>query len=177
MPSILFVCYANQFRSPAAAVFLREKIREAGLEGDWQVHSAGTWPQAGATLPYALLRELELIGVPIRDHRSRPVTHSMLVGTDLILVMEHGQGEAIRAEFPEVSDRVFLLSEVAEGLAYDIPDPVRDHSQTFPEVAADLRELVNKGFEEICRRAASTGSSVETGNAGAEEPLEGGQTP
>ncbi len=171
MPSILFVCYANQFRSPAAAVFLRARLKEAGQEADWDVQSAGTWPQAGATLPPPLLQELDLIGVPIRDHRSRPVTGPMLAGMDLILVMEQGQAEAIRSEFPETCDRVFLLSEIAEGIAYDIPDPVRDPRHTFPEVAADLRQLVDKGFAEICRRAAP-GGTPDPADGGVESPLE-----
>lgn len=171
MPSVLFVCYANQFRSPAAAVLLRARLKQAGLEGDWNVQSAGTWPQAGATLPPPLLRELELIGVPIRDHRSRPITGEMLAGMDLILVMEHGQAEAISSEFPEARDRVFLLSEIAEGISYDIPDPVRDPRHTFPEVTADLKQLIDKGFDEICRRLAP-GDTSATAHEGPENPLE-----
>jgi protein-tyrosine-phosphatase len=155
MPSILFVCYANQFRSPAAAVYMRREIEKAGLESDWTVQSAGTWLQGRAVRP-ALLRELKRIGVSLEDHRTRPVDAELLANQDLILVMEQGQLEAMQAEFPEARDRIFLLSQVAEGLVYDIPDPNRDSGFTYIEAARDLEELIKKGFTKICHMAESS---------------------
>jgi len=37
--------------------------------------------------------------------------------------MEAGQKEALQVEFPKEREKIFLLSEAAEGVPYDIPDP------------------------------------------------------
>ena len=155
MPSILFVCFANRVRSPLAAAFFQSKLLEAGLTGDWRVQSAGTWPQAGGFMPLNLLREFDALGIHLEDHHPRVVDDALLKDQDLILTMETGQMEAIRAEFPGTRGRVFLLSEVAEGLQYDIPDPMSDPGCSFEQTARDLKALVEKGFAEICRRAVN----------------------
>lgn len=156
MPSILFVCYANQFRSPVAALFMRRRLEQADQDGgDWHIQSAGTWMHATGPVGPALLHELNQLGVRLEEHRTRPIYSELLAGQDLIVVMEQGQKEAIEAEFPQTRGRVFLLSDVAEGVVYDIPDPNRDPSFSYAEVARDLEGLIEKGFAEICRLAAS----------------------
>ena len=47
MPTLLFVCTANRFRSPLAAAYAARQLRDAGLPADWQAASAGTWTPAG----------------------------------------------------------------------------------------------------------------------------------
>lgn len=155
MPAILFVCYANQFRSPVAALFMREKLQEAEMEGDWQVQSAGTWMHTSTTLNPELLRELQQLGVRLDDHLTRPVDAEILTAHDIIIAMEQGQKEGMEADFPGMRGRVFLLSEIVEGIVYDIPDPIRDRHVTYEEVARDLKVLIDRGFEEICRRASA----------------------
>lgn len=155
MPSILFVCTANQFRSPLAAAFLREYIRNEAPLGDWTVESAGTWavagrPAAAATLEIAArlrLRDLE-------SHRTRPVSRELLDQFDLILVMETGQREGIASEFPNVARRVKLLGEVVDGVPYSVADATGG-GRGPDQVAAELRGLIQGGGKKILRLAAS----------------------
>jgi protein-tyrosine-phosphatase len=81
------------------------------------------------------------------------VEASLLSNSDLILVMEGGQKEAILSEFSNVGRRVFLLSEVAEGVAYDIPDPLASEEDLSEEIAKEVCALVGKGFRKICELA------------------------
>ena len=43
MPAVLFVCSANQCRSPMAEVLFREHLEQMGLADGWRVESAGVW--------------------------------------------------------------------------------------------------------------------------------------
>jgi predicted protein tyrosine phosphatase len=75
---ILFVCTANQQRSPTA---------ERLYEGDprFEVRSAGT-----------------------HATRERAVTREILEWADMVVVMEERHAAAIRREFPELSSRLDL---------------------------------------------------------------------
>ena len=45
MRHILFVCTANQCRSPMAAGLFQRQIEQAGEAERWQIASAGTWAE------------------------------------------------------------------------------------------------------------------------------------
>jgi len=153
MPSVLFVCTGNQFRSPIAAAAFTKKLNDEGGAAGWRVESAGTWAVAGKPpLPEAI-RAAAACGLSLEGHTACMVEASILSNSDLILVMEGGQKEAILSEFPNVSKRVFLLSEVAEGVAYDIPDPLAGEEDLSEEITKEVCDLVGKGFRKICELA------------------------
>ena len=73
----------------------------------------------------------------------------MLKESDVVLVMEEGQKEAIQNEFPFAQNKVHLLSEVVEGVAYDVPDPAGageefacNHSRSRSDDARGVRENI-----------------------------------
>jgi len=159
MPSILFICTANQFRSPLAAAFLLKQIGSDQRSDDWSVGSAGTWTKPGlpaASLAIQIAKRLDLPGLD--GHRTRLVSQELLEGYDLILMMETGQLEAIASEFHAVFGRSMLLSEVVDGIPYDIPDPV-DLRNDPNEVASELQMLIEKGGNKILKLAESLHSA------------------
>lgn len=148
MTQILFVCTANRYRSPIAAACFRDQLhkRNEGLE--WSVLSAGTWTTDGLpALPEAIQRA-KRVGLDLQPHRSRVVTEELLKSADLVLVMENGQKEALQVEFPAQREKIWLLSEAATGLPYDIPDPVTNPSNV--EAASEICVLIYSGFDQIC---------------------------
>jgi protein-tyrosine phosphatase len=151
MPSVLFVCTANRFRSPiASALFARSLVKNGKLE-DYQVGSAGTWAESGAHVVPSAKWINDHLGLDLAAHRARPVTRELLGRQDLILVMENSHWEALRVEFPAMKERIHLLANVVTGMTYDIPDPGGPTpGDTFPNVARELSELVGAGFEKIC---------------------------
>ena len=125
MYSVLFVCTGNQYRSPIAAEAFREQLIHDGRAAQWRVSSAGTWTSPGR---HALSDAVELarsFGINIDGHITRMLDAKMLEDADLVLVMEEGHKESIQVEFPFARKKVHLLSQVMEGLTYDIPDPVK----------------------------------------------------
>jgi protein-tyrosine-phosphatase len=153
MPSILFVCTANQFRSPFAAACLRDLVQEGGVPGDWRVESAGTWATPGLPAAATALRAAQQRGLSgLETHVSRPVNAQLLDDFDLILVMELGHLEGISSEFPNVVGRVMLLSEVTDRATFNIPDPFQPGGD--PEaVVSQLQTLIQRGFWRILELA------------------------
>ena len=152
MPAVLFVCTANRFRSPIAAAAFQKKLMDEGIEG-WQVGSAGAWTDPGLPPARDAVQAARQLGVSLDGHASCLVNAALLSGYDLILVMEMGHKEALESEFPAVQNRVFLLSEVVDGMHYDIPDPALSEEGSPQEIANEVCNLVWKGFSSICSRA------------------------
>lgn len=154
MPSILFVCTANRYRSPLAAACFKRELDMRGTDGGWEVLSAGTWATDGLPPMPAAILEAEQLGLDIRSNRSRTVTIEMLRAADVVLVMERGQKEALQIEFRDCRQKIELLRKVALGKPSDIRDPVGD--STNPAVGAEICRLIHDGFESICARVAET---------------------
>jgi protein-tyrosine phosphatase len=155
MPSILFVCTANQFRSPLAAALLIKLIGTDNCTDGWRVESAGTWTKPGLPASSLAVRVAQRLDLPgLKAHLTRQVNRELLDQYDLILMMERGQLEAIASEFKTVSSRTMLLSEIIDGLPYDIPDPV-GFENAPEEVASELQMLIERGGQKILKMAES----------------------
>ena len=148
MPSILFVCTANRFRSPIAAAYFTRQLALHGDEREFSISSAGTWTAFGQPVTADALAIARNHGLDLSSHRSRPVSTPLLTGSDLILVMAANHQEAIRQEFPGVADRVHLLSKAAGLAPFDVPDPYT--SDEPPElVAQEIMDMIDKGYDRI----------------------------
>lgn len=149
MPSILFVCTANRFRSPLAAAFLRKYLEERGIAASWHVSSAGTWAMPGLPVMPGIAEAARSFGIDLSNHQSVRVNRHILSRFDLILVMQASQKEALLTEDPRLQERVYLLSDVAERRSYDIPDALGSEQETL-EVITELDSLMRRGLESIC---------------------------
>ena len=87
MPSVLFVCTGNLFRSPLAAALFSRELRFAKPPGEWRVESAGILAQTGKPVPTELVKAAAAVGIDLKDHRSRRVDESLLERFDSIVVM------------------------------------------------------------------------------------------
>jgi protein-tyrosine-phosphatase len=152
MPSILFICTVNRFRSPLAEVIFRSECSKRGLDSAWQVGSAGTWTEPGLLPMPDAISFAQVMGLDLTSHRSRLVNADLMHASNLILVMESGQKEALVFEFPASAKKVVLLSEAVGGVAYDIPDPYSSEEPAL-EVAKELYKMIRDGFDMICQLA------------------------
>lgn len=153
MPSVLFVCTANRYRSPLAAAIFRNSLEESGLADSWRISSAGTWATPGQpVLPLVSKVALEH-GLDLSHHRSERLSYRHILDYDLVLVMQAGQKEALVNEFPAFGESIYLLSAVCERREYDIPDAL-DSAWQVAEVLRELDSLIRRGLESICVLAA-----------------------
>ncbi len=147
MGNILIVCTANICRSPVAAAILRDRLRQRGLAG-WAVRSAGTWALAPRGASRYSIDVVSRYGLDISDHRSRMVEESFLREADLVLTMEDGHAEALRAEFSQQSHKVYMLTEMT-GHTYNIADPYGGPLEEYEQMAAVLSEVIDGGLDRI----------------------------
>jgi protein-tyrosine-phosphatase len=153
LPSILFICTANKFRSPLAATLLQKQIDLLPDSVDWLVHSAGTWTSDGLPPPPITIQIGHRLGLNgIEQHRTRQVDQTQVDESDLIVVMEANHKEALINEFPSIQGKVFLLIEIVIGKVYDIPDPASPMVDA-DEVADELTQLISRGFVKIIELA------------------------
>lgn len=154
MPAILFVCTANQCRSPMASALFREILAKRGIGADWRVESAGTWAVEGAPASEGSLAVMAARGIDLSGHRARGVTGELLASFDLVLTMERNHKEALKAEFAEAVGRIYMLSEMAE-LSHDVRDPIGGAFADYLETATEIERLLQRGFENIQRLAGA----------------------
>jgi protein-tyrosine-phosphatase len=148
LPSILFVCSANQCRSPMAEALFREHLEQMGVGDAWRVESAGVWAMVEAPA-MALAREvMKERGLDISDHRSQGVSAEFLQEFDLILVMEDMHRRSLQRNYPEAADKVYLLTEIADREG-NIDDPVYGTKETYLATVEKLEELLKQGFIKI----------------------------
>ena len=150
MRSVLFVCTANICRSPMAMGLLQKAVSKE-LE-EWRISSAGIWAENGYPPAQHTLAVLQDRGIDICDCRSRRVTEEMLKSNNLILTMERGQKEALKAAFPEHASRIFLLSEMSSN-PHDIVDPIGHPLADYEHTAQEVEQIFSKGIKRIRKLA------------------------
>jgi protein-tyrosine-phosphatase len=151
MPTILFVCTANRYRSPIAEAYFKSLLARQNPSSAWKIHSAGTWTEDGLPPMSRAVEDANQLGLDIREHRSRVVSEALLEEANLILVMESGQKEGLQIEFPASRSKTHLLSEIVTGDTFDVPDPAR-----YPRdktAIPGLITLLENGFDQIIARA------------------------
>lgn len=150
MPRILMVCTANICRSPVAEALLAERLRVADPVTDWHVSSAGTWAQVqrGAS-QFSVEVVKEQDGLDITAHRARMVTAVMLAEQDLVLCMESGHAEALRAEFPDQAHKIYMLSQMVHNRRFNISDPYGSTKDNYEMMVTQVRDLIDQGLPQI----------------------------
>lgn len=149
--SVLFVCAANQCRSPMAMILFKDLVGKSGekLEA-WRIESAGIWAVTGYPATNDASLVISEMGLDLIDHRSQPVTESLLDEFKLILCMENDQVKFLKRNFPAAKDKVFLLSEMADQ-DQDIWDPVGHSLNAYKDTANEILGFLKKGFSKIIR--------------------------
>jgi protein-tyrosine-phosphatase len=123
--SVLFVCHGNIMRSAAAAAFLREELRAAGLS-TIRVESAGTHAHDGRPADLRAQDAARELGLSLRDHRSRRLTPQLVAEYDVIFAMDELNYVNIATNYPRARKKLLLFGGVnATGRyrAHEIADP------------------------------------------------------
>jgi protein-tyrosine phosphatase len=160
---VLFVCHANLCRSPLAEGIFAARVRARGLEDRFVIDSAGCWAENGLTphpnsIEIAARNQLvltDLVG------RSRVVEPDDLHRFDHVLAMDRANLADLQrlrrlSAFGPVAGgkaRIRLLRHVvdpkAEGLASDVPDPVRRGIEAYGETWDILSRACDRLLAEL----------------------------
>ena len=159
MPSVLFVCTANRFRSPLAEGFFEQALVKEenerrcswpiGKAADWEVTSAGIHAVPLQLVLPDVLEAGKKLGIDLSDHLSQRVQDLALAEFDLILVMQENQKQALLNDYPDLREHIYLLSQVLENDSYDFPDHFRS-LHGVRGVGDVMGELIQRNMGYIC---------------------------
>lgn len=125
MIHVLFVCLGNIIcRSPMAEAVFRHKVKQAGLENEVTIDSAGTSNYHEGALPHEGTRLiLDKAGIGYENMKSRPLTRQDLERFDYVLTMDEQNLRNVR-RLGSARGTVRPLLEYAPHMGLtEVPDP------------------------------------------------------
>lgn len=147
---ILFVCMGNIIRSPLAENLFSHLAAQAGLDGKYEVDSAGTGGWHAGEAPDARMRRTAASHGLKYTGEARQVRLSDFETFDLIVAMDTDNRAELqeRARGPEQLRKIRLLRDFdpASGRNASVPDPYYGGDDAFEEtyaiVEAGVRGLI-----------------------------------
>jgi protein-tyrosine phosphatase len=151
MMKILFVCLGNICRSPTAEGVMGKLVTDAGLQGKFELDSAGTGAWHVGEAPDARATEAARRRGIVLEGAARKVRSKDFADFDLILAMDRSNRRTLLDLAPEEAGRekVRLLREFdpeSAGLEdIDVPDPYYDSARGF-EIVLDQVQAACSGL-------------------------------
>ena len=140
---VLFVCAGNQCRSPMAEALFKKMIYgQQGIE----VSSAGLYGDDGLPPSRKAAAVMAKRGVDMSQVRSRKLSHKLVAQSDIIVVMEEEQRDAVKMLYGH--SKVFTLREIA-GVSGDIADPLGAPINIYEECANEIERCLAQGIDKI----------------------------
>ncbi len=152
MPSILFICTANQCRSPMAEVIGRDKLTRSYPDAHWQVGSAGVRAVDGYPATPHSATVAGRHGFDLSRHSSRALTPALVAATDLLVTMEAAHKQAILRAYPASAGRVFTLAELV-GESADVDDPIGGPLEEYVQTYALLDGWIGQAVARMAELA------------------------
>lgn len=140
MIKILFVCHGNICRSAMAEYVMKELVRQAGREAEFQISSAAvSREELGNPVYPPARRELQKHGIRCDGHRAHQITPAEYSRCDRVYYMDRSNLNYLRRLLPD-TDRCFPL------LSRDVADPwyTGDFSQTWEDVLAGCQRILEE---------------------------------
>lgn len=167
---VLVVCTANRCRSPLGEALLRRFVREKDL--NIEVRSAGTKAIDGLPPTGGTELAAKKLKVDVTEILSKPITPESSDWADLIITMERQHVIDTVAEFPDVFNRTFLITELRDLLAQKRPTPDMNLRQWLAEVSKSRTRALVLSSREADDVADPAGQSLRKHNKAAREIYE-----
>ena len=145
MTGILFICWGNICRSPAAALIFADLARRAGRENDFLIDSAGVSDEEEGNRIYPPMRRvLEARGLDCAGHCARMLRRGDYESYDLLVCMDELTIGRTRRFFGGDPDgKIKNLLDYAGRPGEEIDDPwyTRDFETAMREIELGCRAL------------------------------------
>ena len=141
MIKILFVCHGNICRSPMGEFIMKDLVKKAGREDEFEIASAATSTEALGESVYPPARqELLKHGISCEGKRARQVTPDDVAYYDHIYYMDSRNERNLRRMLPKWSDKLQPL------LDRDVADPwyTGDFTQTWNDILEGCTRILEE---------------------------------
>lgn len=154
MIKVLFVCMGNICRSPTAQGAFEKVVKDAGLEKQIFIDSAGTHAyHVGENPDLRSQSAAKKRGLDLSKQRARKVSLNDFEKFDYILAMDQDNYSSLKLICPnQYLDKIKLFLEYAPEMgSKEVPDPYYGGEKGFERVL-DLTEAASQGLlAAICR--------------------------
>ena len=146
MIKILFVCHGNICRSPMAEYVMKDLVRRAGLEAQFEIASAATSTEEIGNPVYPPARQkLAEHGIGCSGHAARQLTRQDYETFDVLIGMDSANLRNMRricGGDPE--KKIHLLLDYANRPGQEVADPwyTGDFSKTWEDVLQGCQGLL-----------------------------------
>ncbi len=144
MPTVLFVCTGNTCRSPMAQMFLQHKLKNANLQADFKVCSAGIYAQDNDSLSDKARNALVKKDIFVDEFCSTRLTKELLQSADMVFVMTKIHLKIVIDMYPEFKQKVHALAG-----DNDVCDPFGQSQQEYDVCLEQLQDLIDKVLPKI----------------------------
>lgn len=141
MMKILFVCHGNICRSTMGEYILKDLVKKAGREAEFEIDSAAvSREEIGNPIYPPARRELTRRGVVLGDHRARQVTMEDYRHFDRIYFMDESNRRYLQRLLPQDPEKIQKL------LPRDVADPwyTGDFAQTYEDLMEGCRNILEE---------------------------------
>jgi len=143
---VLLVCTGNTCRSPMAELLCKQLLAEKiGCSIDQlenrgiQVLSAGLAAAPGMGPSPEAVQVMAEMRLDLSQHASQPISEHLARSADVILTMTRGHHQALVSHWPELADRVRMLSVHDE----DVADPIGGTPEMYKRCAKQIADLLS----------------------------------
>lgn len=154
---VLFICYGNRCRSPAAEGYAKKYASDHHLGAILEFSSAGFNSLFCAAEPNTVFI-LKEDGIDMSTFSSQNVHRDLILEANYVLTMEGAQRDMIRGCYttvPGVAEKVFTLKEIA-GRGPDpdgsVHDPYDEPIERYRVIMNEIKQHIPWAIEEILRR-------------------------
>lgn len=153
MVNVLFVCLGNICRSPMAEAIMRHKVKEAGLENEIQVDSAGTGDWHVGHIPHEGTRELlDRHEISYEGIQARQLAGPDFERFDYIVVMDDSNWSNVRKLPGAKENSLIKFMNLLPGHELkEVPDPyyTGNFDQVYELMEAGCDVLLNRIRKEL----------------------------
>lgn len=155
MVKVLFICMGNICRSPTAEGVFRHKVKNADIEDQFVIDSAGTHAYHVGNPPDSRAQDAALKrGIDLSTQRARRVKTDDFSTFDYVIAMDESNKRDLLTICPAgYEDRIHLFLDFADGNESEVPDPYYGQGRGF-EIVLNLVENAANGLLEHIRKNA-----------------------